>query len=191
VTIFAILTVMNKVRLTHTTQIPARIEDMTQPMGPLEEGDQALIDAIHRSPDANHKRVQTDGSETSVSKWEDVGGVVLKYETDYGLDGGKEEGKVNIDYFKPNGPVRPNGPAFPLSSDPIFKAGIRLDITRTPPDEDAEPTFTQIANNRVDDIDGARFNRSEVQNLKLEIAKRIDAATDAAIEARDHLRIDS
>lgn len=46
----------------------ANIEDMTQPMGLLEEGDQALVDASNMVPEGRHEIKHTDGSVTWLGK---------------------------------------------------------------------------------------------------------------------------
>jgi hypothetical protein len=48
------------------------IEDMTQPMGPLEEGDQALVDAAQKIPEGRHE-VRDDRGVTWVGKTESLG----------------------------------------------------------------------------------------------------------------------
>lgn len=137
----------------------ANIEDMTQPMGPLEEGDQALVDAAHRLPEGSHEIRQEDGSVTWVNKSEGLTqdiAVVNKMTA----DGGHEHASTLIDKIS-------------------GAEGINADIKHSTAWDQGSGSKAFVGGNRIGSgvmeikVD---THRREAQAIKLEIADKLDTA---------------
>lgn len=146
----------------------ARLEDRTQPMGPLEEGDQALVDAAHKLP-AGEYVTEQDGVRTRVLKDEGVGRdqVIATTTTP---DGTIEQAGTLIDSI-PQGSIDRVGP---------ISAGISL----YPAGETGGKTIAEASGNEVGSVFNAEYDRPKAQAIKLEVAREIDAATQRLEEGR-------
>lgn len=137
----------------------ANIEDMTQPMGPLEEGDQALVDAARLLPEGPHEIRHDDGSVTWVNKSESSGQNVAVVDT-LTADGAHEHASTLINKV----------PGI---------AGISADISHSAVWDQGSGSKAHIAGNRIGrDVTQMKVgtHRREAQAIKLEIASKIDAA---------------
>lgn len=70
---------MKEVKPEHGFLTPAvaNVEDMTQPMGPLEEGDQALVDVVREIPEGAISTDRQDGTSARVNKSKTLGEEVV------------------------------------------------------------------------------------------------------------------
>lgn len=151
----------------------ARLEDMTQPMGPLEQGDQALVDAVQQVPEGQHEAKHDGGSVTWVGKSESLGQDIVTVNTADGK--GAMEGVATL-----------------VSKIPAV-ANISADVHESPAGTRGGRETAHVSGNSVrKDGDGVLEttpDRAEAQATKLEVARRIDEARErlgeAAVEAAD------
>lgn len=139
----------------------ANIEDMTQPMGPLEEGDQALVDAAARLPEGRHEIRHGDEGEgvTWVSKSESLGQDIAVVDTMTG-DGAHEHASTLI------------------AKIPGVE-GISADMGHSTAWDQGSGSKAYVSGNRIgSDVLKMKVgtNRKEAQAIKLEVAGKIDAA---------------
>lgn len=143
----------------------ANLEDMTQPMGPLEEGDQALVDAAHKLPAGEHIAEHDDGTRTRVLK-----------------DEGFAREQVVTDTTLPDGTIE--GASTLIDSAPGVE-GINANISEWPAGERGGHTVHNVMGNDVGNVPGPReANREEAQAIKLETAREIDSARERLETAR-------
>jgi len=139
----------------------ANIENMTQPMGPLEEGDQALVDATHRLPEGRHEIRHDNGGMTWASKSESLGQHVAVVDT-MNSDGSTEHASTLINMM----PVRENGVSADLGHSTEWDLG--------------SGSKAHVSGNRIgSDVLSMKVgtHRKEAQAIKLEVANKINAAT--------------
>lgn len=137
----------------------ANIEDMTQPMGPLEEGDQALVDASNMLPEGRHEIRHTDGSVTWLGK-----------QASFGQD------IVTVHRATPEGAS--HDAATLINKIPGVE-GISGDISDRTAWDRSGGSRTHVSGNTVGgDVMSmqAKPNRKEAQAVKQVIADRIDRA---------------
>lgn len=141
-------------QISNTVSHAANFSDMTQPMGPLEQGDQAVVDAAHRLPEGEHVAEHADGSRTRVVKSKDGNMEVVVAKTTQ-ADGSEEKVSTVIDSV-------PGG------------NGIDVDV-----DEFAggEAKFSSAYQNNVGEPFDRHQDHKQAQAIKLDAADRIDAAT--------------
>ncbi len=148
----------------------ARMEDRTQPMGPLEQGDQALVDAAHKLPEGRHE-IRHDGrGVTWVSKSESLGQDIAVVDT-MTTDGAHEHASTLINTIP-------------------GVEGISADIGHSTAWDQGSGSRARVSGNRIgSDVLRMKVgtNRKEAQAIKLEVAGKIDAAREqmghAAVEA--------
>lgn len=143
----------------YVARLAANIEDMTQPMGPLEEGDQALVDAAHRLPEGQHEIRHDDGGKTWVNKSENFGQDVAVVDT-MTADGAHEHASTLINKI------------------PGIE-GVSADISHSTEWDQGSGSRAYVTGNRVGaDVLNMKVGtkRREAQAIKLEVAKKIDAA---------------
>ena len=156
------------------------IENMTQPMGPLEEGDQALVDVVNRIPEGEQDITDADGTRTYLRKEQglrpDGEGVFRHSDVEYRVTAlarnasGYFEDRVMIDKEKPGA------------------EGIRTHTTEPP--GLVRPAIRYSTMGNVEEHKFAQYrDRSKVQATKLEVARRINEAHErlgeVAVEAAD------
>lgn len=137
----------------------ANIEDMTQPMGPLEQGDQALVDAAHKLPEGQHEIRHEDGGVTWVNKSERFGQDIAVVDT-MTADGAHEHADTLINKIP-------------------GVAGISADISHSTVWDQGGGSRAHVEDNRIgSDVLKMKVgtNRREAQAIKLEIAGKIDNA---------------
>jgi hypothetical protein len=139
----------------------ANIEDMTQPMGPLEEGDQALVDAAHRLPEGQHEIRHGDESVTWVNKSESLGQDVAVINT-MTAEGAHESAGTLINTVP-------------------GAEGISADMAHSTAWDQGSGSRAHVSGNRIgSDVLQMKVgsNRREAQAIKLEVAGKIDAAAE-------------
>lgn len=135
------------------------IEQMTQPMGPLEEGDQTLVDAAHRIPAGVHEARHPDGTLTRVVKGEHPDRDVVTTTT-YSPDGTGKEASATITHT------------------PGLE-GVRASSREWPTNEESKNGSNEVHRNDVQDgpsILDMKHDREQAQAVKLQIARHIDQA---------------
>lgn len=141
----------------------ANIEDMTQPMGPLEEGDQALVDAANKVPEGRQEIRHSDGAVTWLGK-----------QTNFGHN------IVTVHRATPEGST--HDAAVLISKVPGVE-GISGDISDKTAWDHAGGSRAHVSGNTVgEDVlhMQAEPNRKEAQAVKDLIADRIDKARERA-----------
>ncbi len=145
------------------TPPPANIEDMTQPMGPLEEGDQRIVDAVHRLPEGEHVVEQDDGTRIRIIK-----------DKSYGRE------QAIAQTTKPDGSIEQAGTLInkPVS---IGEApgvnDISADMSEWPADHRRGGRTTHnVMGNRVGNVMHLERDRPAAQAIKREVARKIDVA---------------
>ncbi|GEM_PF-6858482 len=142
----------------------ARIEDRTQPMGPLEEGDQALVDATHLLPKGRHEIRHDNGDVTWINKSESLGQDIAVVDT-VTSDGAHGHASTLISKV-------------PVHKGPVNE-GISADIGHSTVWDQASGSKAYVAGNRIGgDVTRMKVgtHRTEAQAIKLEIASQIDTA---------------
>jgi hypothetical protein len=141
--------------------LAVNIEDATQPMGPLEQGDQALVDAAHRLPEGSHEIRHKDGDVTWAHKFESLGQNIATVDT-MTSDNNIEHASTLINTVPGDG-------------------GISANISHQAPWSQAVGSTARASGNRVG-ADVMRMkdqpSRREAQAIKLEVARKIDAAAE-------------
>lgn len=144
------------------------VEAMTQPMGPLERGDQAIVDVVANIPAGEH-RVTQDGVNTRVLKTEMPGRDMLSTQTLYpdgtweetGADIGKATGaRISADIA--------DQPTVLGGEYNTYTNGNNVGESVIPASADGEST---------ESITPAVADRKNAQRDKVEIARRIEAAS--------------
>lgn len=156
---------MKEVKAPYDFMVPpaANLEDMTQPVGPLLEGDQALVDAAHKLPAGEHV-AEKDGTYTRVSKYDELGRDQVVTHTTL-PDGTVESASTLIDYVP-------------------GMEGISADISEWPAGERGGRTVAEASGNNVGGVIHPQEDREQAQAIKLEVAHEIDAATQRLIDGQ-------
>jgi hypothetical protein len=139
----------------------ARPEDITQPMGPLEQGDQALVDAAHRLPEGQHEIEHAGGSKTWVNKSESLGQDIAVINT-ITAEGDHRHASTTINTVP-------------------GMAGISADISHSTAWDQAGGSRARVSGNEIGrDVMQMKVgtHRREAQAIKLEVASQIDAVRD-------------
>jgi len=151
---------------------------MVRPMGPLEAGEQAIVDAITLVPEGRHS-AERDGIRVVVVKQGDASFIGATAEA-FKPDGSSEEVRAFIDVT--------------LGSN---QGVVMVDRTEWAPDDDGEPKIENditvdgksVARSNEDDaqLGGSLARQTEApiqaQNTKLEVALKLVAATELLTEA--------
>jgi hypothetical protein len=139
----------------------ANIDDMTQPMGPLEEGDQALVDATHKLPEGPQEIRHDDGGVTWANKSESLGQHVAVINT-RNADGSYENASALINTV----------PGI---------AGISADMGHSTAWDQGGGSRARVSGNSIgSDVMNmkAGTHHAEAQAIKLEVASKINAAAE-------------
>lgn len=160
---------MSKTVETLSPYIPAsaaNIEDMTQPMGPLEEGDQAIVDALHRLPD----HTGMDVVPTTKLMARDADGAV----THLTKDGTYKQEMAAVHTMRPDG----SSESVSTLVNPI--PGMEtIRVTKREASAEAGSHSEYVSGNKVAERAGeeGETDRARAQAIKLKVAEKIDAAT--------------
>ncbi|HYH36552.1 MAG TPA: hypothetical protein VD706_03570 [Candidatus Saccharimonadales bacterium] len=134
-------------------------------MGPLEEGDQKLVDAVHRLPADRHVMEMPNGGFVRTVKHEIPGGLIANAEVST-PDGATERAGTLID-------------TVPRSSG----NDVIADIAEWPAGEQFGRTTDEAVGNKVrdegedKDLFAMRHDRAEAQAIKLKVAGKLEQAT--------------
>lgn len=138
----------------------ANIEDMTQPMGPLEKGDQALVEAVEKLPEGEQTVELGDGTRVRIIKE---------------ASPGRDQAIAQIS--RSDGSVEQTG----VLIDKVPGVGsISADISEWPADGSGGRTIHEVRDNEVGSIFDPKHDRESAQAIKHEVASKIDIA-------REHL----
>jgi hypothetical protein len=134
----------------------------SQPMGPLEEGDQALIDAMHRLEPGDYRRDQTEMS-TLVEKRESPYGHDAFVRNDM-VDGSSERIAIDVSPSRVPGTTELGS----INAHTITRGA----------DSQEGHVFTSVIDNRITAGlgDKGTVDREQAQALKLKIAQKVDNA---------------
>jgi hypothetical protein len=144
----------------------ANIEDVTQPMGPLEKGDQAIVDALHRLPD--HTGMDVRPATELVAR--DPDGTVTRIIK----DGSYKQEMASAHTMRPDG----SSESVSTLMNPI-PGTETISVTKTEQSADKGSHSVHVSGNKVaegGDLTG-KTDRAQAQAIKLEVADKIDAVT--------------
>lgn len=145
----------------------AAIEDMTQPMGPLEEGDQALVDAVQNVPAGEHMARQDDGSVVRLKK-----------------DGTYKQDIVLADTTEADGST--TGVSTLISTVSSGSEGISASKSEYLAGERGGRTTDHVSGNQVETSTlTMEPDRNKAQAVKLEVARKINEARDRIDQTGD------
>lgn len=152
----------------------ANVEDMTQPYGPLEEGDQAVIDAMHRLPERTglgpdeHLAREADGTITRLARDGTFGQDIVTAHTTK-PDGSTESVTAFVD---------------------VVPAMDTISVSKHDSYNGAAVDSIDASGNEVGVGHAAETDRAKAQAAKLEVASRIDKMRErigeAGVEAAQH-----
>ncbi|HYF97230.1 MAG TPA: hypothetical protein VD947_04320 [Patescibacteria group bacterium] len=147
------------------------LEEMTQPMGPLQEGDQALVDAVNKLPEGEHVVAGQDGSFAAVEKEKGPATTIVTTRTTEAADGSVKETNALIHKL----PLRGG-----ITTKTIY--------TEVPgPDSrgrgEKSTTLETIENQVAVNFGELTKDRERAQQVKLDAAGKIDTVREKVEEA--------
>ncbi len=137
----------------YMTPPSANFEDMTQPMGPLEQGDQALVDAAQEIPEGEHIVELDDGSQIRIIKE------------------ARHDQHAIVQTTRPDGSIEQAGTMITPA-----RNYISADIAQWPAGDGGGRTTHEARGGEVGSVLDPEQNRESSQAIKLEVADKITTA---------------